>query len=69
MGHRRHLVHSSSRQYLSPDLFSGAIFNQIVADTPWDEPTQHSPEYSRYLSGEIFAEAPWNRLGEVTLCK
>ena len=41
----------------------------LIADTPWDEPTQQSPEYSRYVSGEIFNEQPWNRMGEVTLCK
>ncbi|KIM75310.1 hypothetical protein PILCRDRAFT_827411 [Piloderma croceum F 1598] len=43
------------------------LFTLLAGNTPWDEPTQHSPEYSRYLSGEIFAEAPWNRLGKVTL--
>lgn len=38
-------------------------------DTPWDEPTQRSREYSRYLTGEAFNDAPWNRMGQNTLCR
>jgi len=43
------------------------LFTLLAGNTPWDEPTQRSPEYSKYLSGEIFYDAPWNRMGEVTL--
>lgn len=40
----------------------------ILLDTPWDEPTQHSPEFYRYLSGEIYQEEPWNRFSSEALC-
>lgn len=40
-----------------------------LLDTPWDEPTDRSPEFSRYLSGEIFIENPWNRLGDDAICE
>ncbi|KII86236.1 hypothetical protein PLICRDRAFT_43812 [Plicaturopsis crispa FD-325 SS-3] len=43
------------------------LFTLLAGNTPWDEPTQHSPEYSRYLTGEIFDEDPWNRIGESAL--
>lgn len=37
-------------------------------DTPWDEPTKHSPEFYRYLKGTIFDEDPWNRISDEALC-
>jgi len=33
------------------------------ADTPWDEPTPNSPEFAAFLSGQIFTQEPWRRLG------
>lgn len=39
----------------------------VALDTPWDEPTKKSYEYSRYLTGQIFDEDPWNRLGRDVL--
>ncbi|KAF8556043.1 CAMK CAMKL CHK1 protein kinase [Imleria badia] len=35
------------------------LFALLGGNTPWDEPTDRSPEFCRYLSGEIFNEAPW----------
>ncbi|KAL1757242.1 kinase-like domain-containing protein, partial [Schizophyllum commune] len=43
------------------------LFTMLVGNTPWDEPTEKSPEFSMYLTGEIFDEDPWNRLGENAL--
>ncbi|KAJ7651929.1 CAMK/CAMKL/CHK1 protein kinase [Mycena rosella] len=37
------------------------LYTLLAGNTPWDEPTQHSPEFMRYLSGEIFQELPWSR--------
>ena len=37
------------------------VAEPCAADTPWDEPTKHSYEYSSYLSGEAFNNHPWNR--------
>ena len=37
-------------------------------DTPWDSPTKRSPEFSRYLSGEIFDELPWRKFSAEALC-
>jgi hypothetical protein len=39
-----------------------------AADTPWDEPTSRSPEYSAYLTGELFKYEPWPRLSPDMLC-
>ncbi|KAG9217645.1 hypothetical protein CCMSSC00406_0003666 [Pleurotus cornucopiae] len=43
------------------------LFTMLAGNTPWDEPTLHSPEYVRYMSDKIFAEDPWNRLGDSAL--
>ncbi|KAF7760630.1 hypothetical protein Agabi119p4_10039 [Agaricus bisporus var. burnettii] len=43
------------------------LFALLLGNTPWDEPTAHSPEFCRYVSGTIFKEQPWCRLGEDTL--
>ncbi|KAI0055713.1 CAMK/CAMKL/CHK1 protein kinase [Artomyces pyxidatus] len=43
------------------------LFAMIAGNTPWDEPTRRSYEYSRYLNGEIFQDAPWNRIGKSVL--
>ncbi|KAI5986366.1 kinase-like domain-containing protein [Pisolithus albus] len=45
------------------------LFTLLAGNTPWDEPTERSPEFCDYLSGEIFNEDPWNRLGESALCR
>lgn len=38
-------------------------------DTPWDQPTEEeSPEYARFLTGEILSESPWTRIPEEPLC-
>lgn len=38
------------------------FFTFLVGNTPWDEPTGHSPEYVRYARGTIFKDKPWNRI-------
>ncbi|PPQ83836.1 hypothetical protein CVT25_000895 [Psilocybe cyanescens] len=38
------------------------LFTLLAGNTPWDEPTLSSPEFCRYVSGEIFAEDPWRRI-------
>jgi hypothetical protein len=50
-------------------LFSLECFDQSrLPDTPWDEPTKHSPEFYRYIKGTIFDEDPWNRISDEALC-
>ncbi|KIJ59380.1 hypothetical protein HYDPIDRAFT_118600 [Hydnomerulius pinastri MD-312] len=71
-----------SLPYIAPELNDGApyeaepidawgmgviLFTLLAGNTPWDEPSDRSPEFCRYLSGEIFNEAPWNRLGRSVL--
>jgi serine/threonine-protein kinase Chk1 len=34
----------------------------VVIDTPWDEPSEKSPEFMAYLSGEILEYDPWTRI-------
>jgi serine/threonine-protein kinase Chk1 len=58
---------AGSMKYLISSVFIH-LHNPFSPDTPWDEPTQHSPEFRRYLSGEIFHESPWNRLGSDAQC-
>ncbi|KAJ7493843.1 kinase-like domain-containing protein [Mycena latifolia] len=43
------------------------LYTLLAGNTPWDEPTQHSPEFNRYLSGEIFQEQPWSRFSAEAL--
>jgi hypothetical protein len=31
-------------------------------DTPWDEPSDQSPEYTAYLNGTIHDVSPWDRI-------
>ncbi|KAI0247400.1 CAMK/CAMKL/CHK1 protein kinase [Lactifluus subvellereus] len=38
------------------------LFTMIVGNTPWDEPTARSYEYSRYTSGAFIDDAPWDRI-------
>lgn len=35
---------------------------KFLPDTPWNQPTGQSPEFLRYIRGEIFNEEPWNRI-------
>ncbi|KAI0916514.1 hypothetical protein AcV5_002985 [Taiwanofungus camphoratus] len=47
---------------------SGVIlFTMLCGTTPWDEPTQHSTEFARYLTGECFNFEPWSRFSENVL--
>ncbi|KAG9313546.1 kinase-like domain-containing protein [Chiua virens] len=39
------------------------LFALLAGNTPWDEPTDGSSEFCRYLSGEIFNEEPWTKFG------
>ncbi|KAF8060725.1 kinase-like domain-containing protein [Lyophyllum atratum] len=43
------------------------LYAMLAGNTPWDEPTVHSPEFSRYLSGAIFDERPWSRFSSEAL--
>ena len=37
-------------------------------DTPWDEPTVRSHEFSRYVSGTFIDDAPWDRIPAAVFC-
>ncbi|KAJ7257532.1 kinase-like domain-containing protein [Mycena haematopus] len=43
------------------------LYTMLAGNTPWDEPTQNSHEFCRYLSGQIFREEPWNRFNSDAL--
>ncbi|WFD22780.1 non-specific serine/threonine protein kinase [Malassezia equina] len=51
------------------DVWSSGVvlFALLVGNTPWDEPTSRSAEYSAYLSGELMHVDPWTRLSPDTL--
>lgn len=38
-------------------------------DTPWDEPTQHSVEYVRFVEGVFMDDDPWDRMEKNTMCR
>ncbi|KAJ3755373.1 kinase-like domain-containing protein [Lentinula raphanica] len=39
----------------------------LEVNTPWDEPSKQSPEFQRYIKGDIFDEDPWVRFDEDAL--
>ncbi|KAJ6575881.1 kinase-like domain-containing protein [Mycena sp. CBHHK59/15] len=43
------------------------LFTLLAGNTPWDQPTEYSSEFSRHTTGEIFSEAPWDRFGSEAL--
>ncbi|KAJ7117208.1 kinase-like domain-containing protein [Mycena crocata] len=43
------------------------LYTLLAGNTPWDEPTQKSPEFRRYSSSEIFIEQPWCRFSAEAL--
>ncbi|KAL1743478.1 kinase-like domain-containing protein [Schizophyllum fasciatum] len=43
------------------------LFTMLAGNTPWDEPTENSREFTLYLTGEIYDEEPWNRFGDNAL--
>ena len=67
MGHGCHPVRTSRREYVS-HVSTVGMFLTLCSDTPWDEPTERSPEFCRYLSGEIFNEEPWTNFSTNALC-
>ena len=67
MGHGCHFVRTSRWEYVPPASTVG-MFLTPCSDTPWDEPTERSQEFCRYLSGEIFNEEPWTKFSTNALC-
>ncbi|KAH0589905.1 hypothetical protein H2248_000097 [Termitomyces sp. 'cryptogamus'] len=43
------------------------LYAMLAGNTPWDEPTTASPEFTRYISGLIFDEQPWSRFSAEAL--
>ncbi|KAJ3826408.1 kinase-like domain-containing protein [Lentinula raphanica] len=43
------------------------LFTLLAGNTPWDEPSKQSPEFRRYIKGDIFDEDPWVRFNEDAL--
>ncbi|KAF5319490.1 hypothetical protein D9619_008540 [Psilocybe cf. subviscida] len=43
------------------------LYTMLVGNTPWDEPTQASHEFRRYVDGTIFREQPWSRISRSAL--
>lgn len=40
-----------------------------MIDTPWDEPSDSSPEYMAYLTGELLNYDPWTRIQGPARCE
>lgn len=60
MGNGRRSVHPASRKCVL-DLNSLLCFAHPV-DTPWDEPSEDSPEFRAYMTGELLQYDPWTRI-------
>ncbi|KAG8991570.1 Chk1 protein kinase [Tulasnella sp. JGI-2019a] len=43
------------------------LYTMLVGNTPWDEPTQASPEYVAFVSGDIREISPWDTIPGPTL--
>lgn len=43
------------------------LFTLLAGNTPWDQSTAQSSEFCQYITGEIFNELPWKRLGTQAL--
>jgi serine/threonine-protein kinase Chk1 len=41
----------------------------LSSDTPWDEPSDNSPEYKAYLTGELLQYDPWTRIRGQARCE
>ena len=40
----------------------GVDRSELRSDTPWDEPSENSPEFVAFLSGELLKYDPWTRI-------
>lgn len=67
MGNGCYSVRTSRWEYVSHASTVTTCLT-LYSDTPWDEPTDCSPEFCRYLSGEIFNETPWTNFSTNALC-
>lgn len=67
MGYGYHPVRTSRWKFV-PYVQTVGMFLTICSDTPWDEPTDRSSEFCKYLTGAIFDEEPWTRLGTDAMC-
>ncbi|WVR08050.1 hypothetical protein IAU60_005095 [Kwoniella sp. DSM 27419] len=38
------------------------LYTLLVGNTPWDEPSDNSPEFCAYRTGEILSYDPWTRI-------
>ncbi|KAK4055395.1 Chk1 protein kinase [Microbotryomycetes sp. JL221] len=63
------LAHSAPYAAEPIDIWSAGVllFTLLVGNTPWDEPTRSSPEFSAFLDGSLLQTEPWNRLSEGVL--
>jgi serine/threonine-protein kinase Chk1 len=43
--------------------------SSLTIDTPWDEPSESSPEYMAYLTGELLNFDPWTRIQGPARCE
>ncbi|KAM0790935.1 hypothetical protein ACM66B_004241 [Microbotryomycetes sp. NB124-2] len=58
------LAHSAPYAAEPIDVWSAGVllFTLLVGNTPWDEPTRNSPEFTAYLDGSLLRSAPWNKI-------
>ncbi|WFD29928.1 non-specific serine/threonine protein kinase [Malassezia sp. CBS 17886] len=51
------------------DVWSSGVvlFALLVGNTPWDEPTDRSPEFAAYQTGDLFRMDPWTRISSDAL--
>lgn len=50
-------------------LLSGSSgISSNLEDTPWDEPTERSYEFSRYVAGSFIDDAPWSQIPAPVFC-
>ncbi|GAA6061071.1 hypothetical protein JCM10212_000114 [Sporobolomyces blumeae] len=58
------LAHTAPYAAEPVDVWSAGVllFALLVGNTPWDEPTQNSPEFMAFVDGSLLQMDPWSRI-------
>lgn len=68
MGCRCHPIYHDRWECVGPSAAKKELCLIHLEDTPWDEPTERSYEFGRYVAGSFIDDAPWNRIPAPVFC-
>lgn len=55
-------LHPPRGKYVLIHILSYQVDAEAAIDTPWDEPSDSSPEFCAYRTGELLNYDPWTRI-------